>query len=132
MSKHTPGPWGLDAGPYQLPTVYAGHDLVPPDALLAPYKGIAEIRASGISEEEAEANARLIIAAPDFLTACLGPSQEVTALEWLSAFLTETYQYLGTVETDDRSALYLAHNESCRLLRGLQAAAAKAQGEGAQ
>lgn len=68
--KHTPGPWGLDAGPYQLPTVYAGHDLVPPDALLAPYVPIAEIRQDG-SWDEAMANAALIAAAPELLAACV-------------------------------------------------------------
>ncbi len=65
--KHTLGTWqaGLD-----LPGVANNNPdprLVWSDSLL-----VADCRISWISQEQAEANARLIAAAPDLLTACQG------------------------------------------------------------
>jgi hypothetical protein len=66
--------------------------------------------------------------------ACAGPDPDVPALDWLSALLTEIDGDHGVMgeamkRSADPQALYHAFGESCRLLRNLQAACARATGE---
>ena len=65
MSKHTPGPWVVSADPlhfYSLTTVIGGKESSqkndPPQQMIVQVGGFAEWK-------EAEANARLIAAAPE-------------------------------------------------------------------
>ena len=58
MSKHTKGPWAINEF-----LVYAENGN---GCILATINSISK----GISDEEAQANARLIAAAPDLLAAC--------------------------------------------------------------
>ncbi len=64
MSAHTPGPWEVFGG--RLVRAVQGENAIPIASLEAPYR-----RGTGIvrSEREQQANARLIAAAPDLLTA---------------------------------------------------------------
>lgn len=61
MPEHTPGPWTLgsfDGNPAYV-SVYGPNDEL-----------VADVHADEFDENEAEANARLIAAAPDLLAAC--------------------------------------------------------------
>lgn len=58
--SHTPGPWIIEE-PYTTDVMVQGRDGLSP---------ICECTISGIGEEQAEANARVIAAAPDLLSAC--------------------------------------------------------------
>ena len=67
MSKHTPGPWVVSADPlhfHSLTTVIGGKESLqkngPPQQMIVQVGGFAEW-------QEAEANARLIAAAPELL-----------------------------------------------------------------
>ena len=71
MSKHTPGPWIVSADPlhfYSLTTVIGGKESLqkngPPQQMIVQVGGFAEW-------QEAEANARLIAAAPELLEAAI-------------------------------------------------------------
>lgn len=58
-SKHTPGPWSRNIPPIsRYPTIFAGRNT-----------HIAAIKSGAIPESEAEANAALIVAAPELLAA---------------------------------------------------------------
>ena len=82
MSKHTPGPWVVSADPlhfYSLTTVIGGKESSqkngPPQQMIVQVGGFAEWK-------EAEANARLIAAAPELLEALkLIASAENSALD---------------------------------------------------
>lgn len=87
MSKHTPGPWRLAAG--DETQIYA--------------YGLGIARAlcgglTGIKLAQAEANARLIAAAPDLLDALewLAGSAEIESPEALSVINTAILQAKGT------------------------------------
>ena len=59
MNKHTPGPWGRNIKPARnYPMIYAGRDT-----------DIAQLVTRDIADDEAEANADLIAAAPELLEA---------------------------------------------------------------
>jgi len=58
MSKHTPGPWHVDAGDYKYHIYYSREQS---DHYFA--------EVDGNDDDEAKANARLIAAAPDLLRA---------------------------------------------------------------
>lgn len=58
-AKHTPGPWAYDQAGGEV--YYADGDVEPV---------IAGIEQDGTSEEQADADGRLIAAAPDLLDAC--------------------------------------------------------------
>ena len=65
MSKHTPGPWWLGRDPSHfgsLTSITGGSDST------GGIRSVAEV--GGLDIDEAEANARLIAAAPDMLEAC--------------------------------------------------------------
>ena len=65
MNKHTPGPWwlGRDQSHFgSLTSIIGGSDST------GGIRSVAEV--GGPDIDEAEANARLIAAAPDLLTAC--------------------------------------------------------------
>jgi len=97
-SSHTPGPWYVGCHGLQIITIDAKRD--EPNGL------ITEVRLSGwCNEDEAKANARLIAAAPDLLT----------ALEEMTADLIS------------HASLGLNENEVA-MLRRAEAAIAKAKG----
>lgn len=59
MSKHTPGDWGRNIKPAsKYPIIFAGRNT-----------HVARVITDGLTEQEAEANADLIAAAPDLLDA---------------------------------------------------------------
>lgn len=58
-TKHTAGPWGRNIPPVsKYPIIYAGRNT-----------HVAQVITRGLPEAEAEANARLIAAAPELLSA---------------------------------------------------------------
>lgn len=74
QAVHSPGPWGIDHDSHESigeGQIYAGHNLgVSADEPLRPYIRIARMSPySSMSQEEADANALLIKAAPDLLAA---------------------------------------------------------------
>lgn len=70
MAKHTSGPWTWD-GEFKLGW-YAG--LASPEKYVGDYN-----RPQSLSKEESEANAKLITAAPDLLTACMAAQEYFAA-----------------------------------------------------
>jgi hypothetical protein len=58
MSKHTPGPWHVDAGDYKYHIYYSREQ-----------SDHYFVEVDGDDDDEAKANARLIAAAPDLLAA---------------------------------------------------------------
>lgn len=73
MSKHTPGPWWLGRDPCHydsLTSISGGSDSN------GGIRSVAEV--GGHDVDEAEANARLIAAAPDLLAACEAALVQVT------------------------------------------------------
>ena len=103
--------------------------MVPPDASLTPYEGIAEIRQPR-DFENARANAYLIVTAPDFLAACdHAPEGECTPLEWLSALLVDLEEGDWPAQSADPEAAYTALAACGVLLANLRAAVKKAKGE---
>ena len=61
MSKHTPGPWHRNIKPVsRYPVIFAGRNT-----------HIASVESRNLPEDEAEANCRLITAAPDLLAALI-------------------------------------------------------------
>jgi hypothetical protein len=121
--RHTPGPWTRvyeerfrhdnSAG------VRAANNL---------YIAAALDRNSYDLDEEVEANARLIAAAPDFLAACTHEEHCIPALDWLSALLNEVDAHFKSVAGEDDEATYTAFRASCKLLLDLRAAVKKAEG----
>lgn len=83
-SKHTPGPWAYD--PAELRIYYADGDVEPT---------VAYVEYDNSSEAQAEADARLIAAAPELLAALkdaialMGPLEDVAHIRrkqvWLAA-----------------------------------------------
>lgn len=74
-TQHTPGPWNVCDGDgmhvyYVNPRVEAGEDIDDPrhDSIVAKCDDMGCM--SGIPDEERQANARLIAAAPELLAAC--------------------------------------------------------------
>lgn len=71
MNKHTPGPWRVDAGFYGDVRAEAG------DVAVSVYRDMNTVEIGGqltlapVSREEAQANARLIAAAPELLELAL-------------------------------------------------------------
>lgn len=123
MSKHTPGPWTFERATYSgenWSLAGSGNYVLTTDHLHADQLG------------DEEADFRLMTAAPDFLAACQGPDPDVSALDWLSALLTDLEDDPGSYiqESEDPEALETAIRESRRLLEGLRAAVRKAEGEG--
>jgi hypothetical protein len=109
MTEHTPGPWYISGGVHPVGNAEDGiHDLycadvIPPhDERWRGY--VCTIQSadhiSGISKEEAEANARLIRAAPDLLAAC-----RRFAEEWRNGHVS-----VGACE-DAEAAIALARGE---------------------
>ena len=74
MTQHTPGPWGIGDGGmhvyYVNPEIEAGKNIDDPshDSIVAKCDGMGVL--SGIPDDERQANARLIAAAPELLEAC--------------------------------------------------------------
>lgn len=63
VKRHTPGPWHRNIPPAsKYSTIFSGHRGIATH--------VAHVATKGLSEEEIEANANLIIAAPDLLAAC--------------------------------------------------------------
>lgn len=59
-AKHTPGPWGRNIKPAsRYPIIFAGRNT-----------HVAQVITRGLPENECEANADLIAAAPELLAAC--------------------------------------------------------------
>jgi hypothetical protein len=69
MSKHTPGPWSVDAVPGLPVYINAGDDGLRP---VADINGLEDGINNDARREEQMANAALIAAAPDLLEACKG------------------------------------------------------------
>lgn len=100
--------------------------------IVPPTPSVAEIRAAAAADPE---NA--------FLTACEGPGEDVTPLEWLSALLNELRElqvshYNGggpEIEehvfslTDDPPAMWTAYHAACILLTDLRTAVDRAKGK---
>jgi hypothetical protein len=71
MNQHTKGPWSVGVAPEEtLPTYLIGAD------------GVLFCRVVGSPGHDAEANARLIAAAPDLLAACEGLVDLLGAHQW--------------------------------------------------
>ena len=121
MSGHTPGPWTIEAD-------HEGGFLI--KALCDEGNRVIVQRPPWSHRAaESEANARLIAAAPDFATACVGTDDDGTPLDWLSALLIDLRESGPRDDFEDPLAWLeaLAHSE--RLLAVLRAAIAKAEGK---
>lgn len=133
-AEFTPGPWASDASVAfhdrpDLPCVVDEHRLV-----------IAQCWDDGHSEEECEANAHLIAAAPDYHSACggaLDPGEADTCgpLAWLKCAVdalgkTDVMDaVMASDGSDDPDAYWEMVNEVTGLLRNLTAAYRKARGK---
>ena len=85
--EHTPGPWSIGEGGlhvyYVNPEIEAGNDDIDDprhDSIVAKCSGMGAF--SGIPDEEREANARLIAAAPNLLAACKQIRADMGIAEW--------------------------------------------------
>lgn len=81
--KHTPGPWTLEG--HFVPSVCATHETGRPVHIASVMKRSSARPGDTITEQEGEANARLIAAAPDLYTLATHP-----VLEWLLSEGIET------------------------------------------
>jgi hypothetical protein len=124
--KHTPGPWRRDA-------FSSGHENMSIVADNPFGDGSWEVAQAitwgGDGHEQAEHNARLIAAAPDFLSACIGPTSEQTRLDWLAALVADYRDMLEEHEHEDPTAALECAREAEELLNSLRAACQKATGE---
>lgn len=120
----TPGPWAttMDRGNHRRSCVSAD--------------GVMIAQAFDRVEADAEANARLIAAAPDYATACgldlhPGEAQSCGPLAWLrSAIDTLSEDAVREAAQGDDPDAYFTMLTECRLLaEKLEAANAKARGE---
>lgn len=71
MSAHTPGPWQLDG--HNIRSIANKPDWSPKGVKLG------EVTSGGVGDEQARANAALIVAAPDLLAACITSLMEFEA-----------------------------------------------------
>lgn len=102
MSKHTPGPWGWDAGivPPDGPERYADIYADDGDTIVANFNALIP---------EGEANARLIAAAPDLLARLKGV---LPLIEWAESVVDPLFKpkVAATIESI-RAALSKAESE---------------------
>lgn len=129
-SEHTPGPWSAKALGNGNYIIISG----PGQIENRPFNRVNDLIVGAAYERmdierlPAEANARLLAAAPDLYVAVAGEDETVRPIDWVSALLERFEHHYNPDNDEDPDAVFEALVAVRRLVTEARAAIAKSEG----